>query len=153
PEGQSSATFTATGASAGNVTLTASAPIRLSASSTLTVTVPPPTITGFTPTSGRVGDQITITGTNFVNVQSVKFNGVAATTVTVNSSTSIAATVPTGATTGPISVTTSFGTAVSTGSFVVIATQDFQLTALPGVAGVPAVGQAAFSIGLPGRGG
>jgi RHS repeat-associated protein len=79
-----------------------------------------PTITGFTPTSGRVGDQVTIIGTNFVNVQSVKFNGVAVTSFTVNTVSSITVAVPSGATTGPLTVTTTLGTATSVTSFTVL---------------------------------
>ncbi len=141
------------GATTGPITVTTRGGTATSATNFTVITQPPPTITGFSPSSGRVGDQITISGTNFINVSSVAFNGVPATTFSVTSATSILATVPTNATTGPITVTNSFGTGVSTGSFVVIATQDFQLSVLPGVAGVPAVGSAAFSVGLTGSGG
>ena len=69
-----------------------------------------PTITSFTPTrrSGRDESSI-ITGTNFGCTTSVLFNTTAATTYVVNSATQITATVPTGATTGPLHVTTSGG--------------------------------------------
>jgi hypothetical protein len=77
-----------------------------------------PTITSFSPTSGPVGTSVTINGTNFTGATSVKFNGVTATFI-VNSATKITATVPTGATTGPISVTTPGGTATSTSNFTV----------------------------------
>src|SRR5207244_7879315 len=66
-------------------------------------TVAAPTITGFSPASGPVGTAVTITGTNFDPVASenqVKFNGVLA-TVTAASATSLTASVPGGATTGP----------------------------------------------------
>src|SRR5204862_990701 len=78
----------------------------------------PPTITSFTPGSGPVGTSVTISGTNFTGASAVLFNGTSA-SFTVNSATSIAATVPSGATTGPISVTTSGGTASSASSFTV----------------------------------
>jgi hypothetical protein len=77
-----------------------------------------PTITSFSPTSGPVGTTVTINGTNFTGATSVKFNGVTATFI-VNSATKITATVPTGATTGRISVTTPGGTATSTSDFTV----------------------------------
>ena len=77
-----------------------------------------PTITSFSPTSGPVGATVTINGTNFTGATSVKFNGVTATFI-VNSATKITATVPTGATTGRITVTTPGGTATSTSDFTV----------------------------------
>jgi hypothetical protein len=78
-----------------------------------------PTITGFTPNSGAAGASVTIDGTNFISPTAVTFNGVNA-TFTVNSTTQIVATVPGGATTGPISVTTAAGTAVSANNFTVL---------------------------------
>src|SRR5437879_1987520 len=61
---------------------------------------------------------VTINGTNFTGATAVLFNGASA-SFTVASATTITATVPSGATTGPISVTTSAGTASSAGSFTV----------------------------------
>jgi hypothetical protein len=78
-----------------------------------------PTITSFTPASGPVGTVVTISGTNFTGAATVRFNGVSASTVTVTSATAIQATVPTGATTGPLSVTTAGGTGTSTNNFTV----------------------------------
>ena len=79
---------------------------------------PPPTITSFTPTSGPVGTAVTLTGTNFVTgVTQVVFNGTSATSFTVDSATQIHATVPNGATTGKLSVTTTAGTGVSASAF------------------------------------
>ena len=66
-----------------------------------------PSITSLSPTSGAVGASVTITGSGFGNSQgssTVKFNNTAATT-TGWTSTSITATVPTGATTGNVVVT------------------------------------------------
>ena len=79
----------------------------------------PPAITGFTPASGAVGDNVTISGTNFTGATAVTFNGSSA-TFTVSSATAIQATVPTGATTGPLSVTTGGGTATSASTFAVV---------------------------------
>jgi RHS repeat-associated protein len=77
-----------------------------------------PRVTSFTPTSGAVGTSVTITGANLANATSVKFNGTS-TSITSNTSTQIKAPVPSGATTGPISVTTSAGTATSSTNFTV----------------------------------
>ncbi|HEU4833222.1 MAG TPA: M12 family metallo-peptidase, partial [Pyrinomonadaceae bacterium] len=77
-----------------------------------------PTISGFTPGTGATSTAVTINGTNFITPSAVRFNGVAA-TFTVNSTTQIVANVPNGATSGPITVQTPHGTAVSVGSFTV----------------------------------
>jgi DNA/RNA endonuclease G (NUC1) len=77
----------------------------------------PSVIFGFSPTSGAPGDPIVITGTNFNGATAVTFNGVSA-SYGVDSNTQITATVPSGATSGLISVTAS-GTAVSSSAFVV----------------------------------
>jgi len=78
-----------------------------------------PVINSFTPTSGLPGDLITITGTDFTGATAVKFNNVAASVFSVDSATQITATVPTGATTGTISVTTPNGTGTSLGTFTI----------------------------------
>jgi IPT/TIG domain len=89
----------------------------------LTITqldVPAPSITSFTPTAGPIGTSVVIIGTNFsgtgFTTESVTFNGVTA-PFTVNSATQITATVPTGATSGLIRVTTPGGTATSSANF------------------------------------
>ncbi|MBA3264389.1 MAG: DUF1929 domain-containing protein [Thermoleophilaceae bacterium] len=84
-------------------------------------TPPAPTVTGFSPESGSVGSVVEISGTNFTGASGVTFNNVAATQLNVSSSTSITATVPSGATTGPIRVTTAGGTATSSTDFTVTA--------------------------------
>ncbi|MGZ5545382.1 MAG: DNA/RNA non-specific endonuclease, partial [Limisphaerales bacterium] len=80
---------------------------------------PTPTITSFSPTSGPVGQSVTVSGTGFTGASFVRFNGTDATSFTVNSDTQITATVATGSSTGPISVTTGGGVATSSGSFTV----------------------------------
>ncbi|MDW8217865.1 MAG: FG-GAP-like repeat-containing protein, partial [Acidobacteriota bacterium] len=107
-----------TGATTGPIAVTT--PGGTATSQAPFVVIPSLSITSFTPTSGSVGTVVTITGTNFANVTRVTFNGVSA-TFTVNSPTQITATVPTGATTGPIAVTTPDGTtATSQTPFVVV---------------------------------
>src|SRR5439155_6740401 len=91
------------GATTEPLTMTTPGGTATSASS-FTVSIPP-TITGFTPTTGPAGTSVTISGTNFTGATAVRFNGVSA-TFTVSSATVIQATVPAGATTGPLKVTT-----------------------------------------------
>lgn len=78
-----------------------------------------PTVTGFSPTSGPVGTSVTIDGTNFIGATAVTFNGTNQPAFTVVSATQITAAVPAGATTGPIAVTTTTGTATSAADFIV----------------------------------
>jgi hypothetical protein len=78
-----------------------------------------PTITSFSPVNGMVGTSVTITGTNFINPQTVNFNGISGTSFTLNSTTEIVTTVPAGATNGAITVTTPSGTATSLSTFTV----------------------------------
>src|SRR6185436_6066013 len=77
-----------------------------------------PAITSFAPTSSPVGAGVTITGTNFTGATAVSFGGKAA-TFTVNNSGTVTTSVPFGAATGPITVTTLDGTATSAASFTV----------------------------------
>jgi hypothetical protein len=75
---------------------------------------PEPFITSFSPTIGVAGTVVTITGNNFTGVTAVSFGGVAASSFTVNSSTSITAIVGSGAA-GNVSVTNNYGTGVHAG--------------------------------------
>ena len=79
---------------------------------------PVPRIIRFFPTSGPVGTVVLITGSNFEAVSSVTFNGKAA-VFAGRGAHYISATVPTGATTGRIVVTTPNGVAVSATNFTV----------------------------------
>ena len=78
-----------------------------------------PTIASFSPTSGSAGSKVTLTGTGFGGATAVSFDGTSA-PFSVDSATQITATVPAGATSGAIAVTTPGGTATSTTSFTVI---------------------------------
>jgi uncharacterized repeat protein (TIGR03803 family) len=78
-----------------------------------------PAIKSFNPTSGPVGTSVTLTGTSFTGASKVTFGGVASTSFTVNSDTSVTAVVPTGAVTGKIAITTPGGTASSASMFTV----------------------------------
>jgi uncharacterized repeat protein (TIGR03803 family) len=69
--------------------------------------------------AGKVGQVVIILGSNLSGATSVTFNGVAA-TFTVVSNTEITATIPSGATTGPVKVVTPTGTLTSYPNFRVI---------------------------------
>ena len=80
-----------------------------------------PVINSVSPTIGAVGATVTITGQNFSSTASnnqVKFNGTNA-TVSSSSTTSIVTTVPTGATSGRLTVTTPSGASTSAVDFFV----------------------------------
>ena len=76
----------------------------------------------FSPTSGTVGTAVTITGYNFTGANGVTFNGRPA-TFTAISGTQISASVPAGAATGKIRVTTPLGSATSSTDFNVTSGQ------------------------------
>ena len=78
-----------------------------------------PIILSFSPTSGKVGASVVITGSGLTQASKVTFGGVKATTFTVNSDSKVTATVPIGAKTGKIAITTPGGTATSSGTFTV----------------------------------
>jgi uncharacterized repeat protein (TIGR03803 family) len=78
-----------------------------------------PSITSFSPPSGPVGTSVAITGVSLTQTTKVTFGAVTATSFTVNSDKKVTATVPTGAKTGKIVITTAGGTATSAGTFTV----------------------------------
>jgi uncharacterized repeat protein (TIGR03803 family) len=78
-----------------------------------------PSIASFTPPSGPPGTSVMIQGMSLLQTTAIKFGGVAATAFTVNSNTHVTATVPSGAVTGKISITTPGGTANSSAIFTV----------------------------------
>lgn len=78
-----------------------------------------PLITGVSPSTAPPGSVVTISGSGFTGTTAVTFfNNIAATSYTVVSDSSITATVPTGSTSGPITVTNASGSA-SSGSITV----------------------------------
>jgi hypothetical protein len=79
-----------------------------------------PAIKGFSPSRGAAGILVKIRGSGFSGPVTVQFNGIDAASVTLVSSAEVDATVPAGTTTGPISVTTPYGTAASTSAFAVV---------------------------------
>ncbi|MDO7849881.1 T9SS type A sorting domain-containing protein, partial [Hymenobacter sp. M29] len=99
-------TFTVpTNAATGNVVVTTAG----GASNGVLFTVLPATITSMSPASGPVGTIVTLTGTGLAGVTGVTLNGVTVTTFTVVNGTTITFTVPTGATTGNVVLTSPAG--------------------------------------------
>jgi uncharacterized repeat protein (TIGR03803 family) len=79
---------------------------------------PKPSAQNFHPAAGSAGTNVRIWGTNLL-AASVQFNGTPATVVSNSGSNYVWATVPEGATTGPITVTTPGGTVTTTADFTV----------------------------------
>jgi hypothetical protein len=100
--------------------------------------IPAPSITSFSPTNGTEGTVVIIAGNNFsltIANNIVKFNGISATVTSVTTE-SLTVTVPTGASTGKISVTIGGQTIASADNFTVF--------------GSPVITSIAPSSGLPG---
>jgi hypothetical protein len=96
-----------------------------------------PAITEVSPASGLIGDTVTITGTTFTGLVSVRF-GAAAAGVVSDSDSEVVVTVPAAATTGPVTLTTAAGTATSPTAFEVIRPPSgFTFTPGTGPAGTP----------------
>jgi hypothetical protein len=108
------------GAMSGPITVVTAGGTGSSVSNFTVTTSTGPSISGFTPMSGPVGTSVAITGANFTGATAVRFNGTSA-SFTLLSDAQITATVPSGATTGPIKVKTSVGAATSASSFTVTA--------------------------------
>jgi len=102
------------GATTGLVTVTTSG-VTLTSNRQFSVT---PQIKSFSPPSGAVGTLVTIAGVSLTQATKVTFGGKSA-AFTVNSDIQVTATVPSGAVTGKIGITTPGGTALSATSFTV----------------------------------
>ena len=100
------------GATTGPITMT-NAFGSFTTSTNFFVTGSAPYLDFLAPGAGPRGTTILITGGNFNNLASVKFNGVTSTNATATALTQIQATVPATATTGPLTVTTSAGTSTN----------------------------------------
>jgi hypothetical protein len=108
------------GASAGSFSVAAPPPVP-----------PEPSVTSIFPVSGVVGSAVTVTGAGLTGASSVTFNGTPAIAFNVVSDTAITATVPVGATSGTITVTTPGGSAASAQSFTVVTRARVTLKAAP----------------------
>jgi hypothetical protein len=107
----------------------------------------PPTVVSITPTAVTIGEPVVINGINFGGATAVRFNGINATSFTVDSTTQITAVVPAGATTGTFSVTTPAGTGTSTAVFSLL---DRSLLNLLSQLEVPASGSVSASFRVHG---
>ncbi len=87
----------------------------------------PPVISVFNPTHGLPGTNVTLTGINFFDATAVRFNGSNATFSVVNNTT-INATVPNNAQTGPITVVAPAGTNTTAVNFVLDYTANLGVT-------------------------
>jgi RHS repeat-associated protein len=116
----------------------------------------PPTIKNFSPTSGPVATQVTITGTNFTTSSgappqvtlSKQGGGTIAAPVSSFSSTSITLVVPDGAATGPLTVVVAKQSATSTKPFTVTAPSSFALSVAPSTASVIQGESTAYAVTL-----
>lgn len=113
-----------TGAVTGKITVTVGGQTVTSATNYTVNALAFPEITSFSPESGKEGETVTITGTNFSAVPAenvIKFKSTTA-TVTASTTTSITTTVPAGAETGAISITIGGQTGISSTNFTVVPT-------------------------------
>ncbi|PYN96665.1 MAG: hypothetical protein DMD91_20655 [Candidatus Rokuibacteriota bacterium] len=109
-----------------------------------------PTITSLDPPAGFIGTFVTVAGDGFEpGTTQAAFNGVAAVVRTVTP-TSVTTTVPIGTSTGPLTVTTSRGTASRT--FTITTTGDFTVTTTPGSIRAIAGDQTSVSVAAGGSG-
>jgi IPT/TIG domain len=78
-----------------------------------------PTLTGFTPTSGKVGDTVVINGTGLIQTTNITVGNQRVAVYTVNSDSKLTTKVPVGATTGKIVITTPGNKITISGTFTV----------------------------------
>jgi hypothetical protein len=123
----------------------------LSLSVNFTVLTPAPTLLSFAPASGPVGTSVTITGTNLTGTTAVTLNGAPVAAYAVVDAVTLTFTVPVGATSGLVAVTTPGGTATSATAFNVIV-----LSPVPTLAslspGTATTGSGSFTLTLTGTG-
>jgi RHS repeat-associated protein len=135
------------------ITVAASDVASNSSNQSISVTLGP-SITDFTPKTGPVGTAVSIIGNNLVvppNASTVTFTGSSGPVtahINFSSGTQIAVNVPTGAITGPITVTNSAGSATTAVPFTVGPRQDFQVTASPGTGTVPQGSVTSFAVAV-----
>ncbi|MBI3784617.1 MAG: hypothetical protein HY270_14580 [Deltaproteobacteria bacterium] len=107
----------------------------------------PPILSLFSPMSGPTGTTVTISGAGFSAVTGVSFNGVA-TTFRVVAPNQITTTVPSGATSGPITINAPAGNLVSSSSFSVLTPSTFSVSLVPANATVLQGQSTAYAVKL-----
>lgn len=109
-----------TGATTGVISITVGASTATTDSSFVVGVGNGPSIGSFTPSTGVAGTSVTVTGTNFQPPAEnrIAFNQTQA-AVSSATATTLSTVVPSGATSGPIAITTRFGTALSAADFIV----------------------------------
>ena len=97
---------------------------------------PPPAISSFSPSSAYPGQKVTLNGTNFTGATRVLFSGVPAVlTFSTNAAFTdlqLTATLPSDATTGPITIETPHGNITTTSNFTVFVRPLLAIRAVPG---------------------
>ena len=134
-----------TGVAPGTYSVVVTAPNSSCSTTTQIVLAPAPAITSFNPTNGPVSTSVVLTGTNFTGATAVTFNGTAAPGFVVNSATQITVSVPAGAGTGLVAVTTPSGTVTSATAFAVTR----PLTTWTGATGTDWFGAGNWTSGVP----
>lgn len=77
-----------------------------------------PIINSFSPGTGNIGSTVIISGSGYMGVSSVIFNGISA-SYTINNNNQISAIVPAGASSGQISITNNCGITTSASNFII----------------------------------
>ena len=98
-------------------------------------TTQPPVITDFRPKSGPVGTEVTVSGQNLAGAITFLFNGISATFQEGFQGTNVIATVPTGATTGRLSIYTDAGSFTTTDTFTVTAVPEPTISSISPTSG------------------
>jgi uncharacterized repeat protein (TIGR01451 family) len=104
------------GAGNGPITVITSAGTNVSADSFMASSLP--TITSFTPSAGAIGATVNIFGGNFFSPVTVNFGSVSAHDPAIVSTTEITVTVPSGATSGPLTVSNAHGGFTTSSNFL-----------------------------------
>jgi hypothetical protein len=115
--GSGSTTTTARGPSVSGVTTTTSPVYQTTAQGRLRIRHMGPVISRFKPTSSPTGGTVTIVGRRLAHATAVSIDGLQA-AIKANGSSKIKAVVPSGATSGPITVVTPYGSATVYGFIV-----------------------------------